>query len=183
MRAKGASSVAAFTKPARGHTPDAKVGRKVAGPVRVWCINGPNLGRLGKRQPALYGTTSYTNLVLDLQRAGKALGAEVSCFQSDHEGDLVRWIGEATDGAAEASVAGLLLNAAAYTHTSIAILDALLASPLPCVEVHLTQPGAREAFRRTSLVSRGAAAVVSGFGVQSYHLALQGLLGLLATKR
>ncbi len=103
-------------------------------------ISGPNLDRLGTREPAIYGTTTLAEIHRLIEEAARAAGAEAVCRQSNHEGDLVSWIGAAGDD----GFAGVVLNAAAYTHTSIAILDAIKASGVPVVEVHLSNPDARE---------------------------------------
>lgn len=140
--------------------------------VRVLCISGPNLQLLGKREPHLYGGETLTSIHERLGARARELGASVDARQSNHEGEIVDWIGEAR----EAGFAGLLLNAGAYTHTSIAILDALRAVALPCVEVHLSNPEAREPFRRRSRVAPACIAKVTGFRGTSYVLALEGLI-------
>ncbi len=140
--------------------------------MRVLCISGPNLQLLGTREPEVYGRTTLAEIHARLAARGAELGAEVDARQTNHEGTIVDWIGEArTSG-----FAGLLLNPGAYTHTSIAILDALRAVALPCVEVHLSNPDAREPFRRRSWVARACAGRVAGFGADSYELALDGLV-------
>lgn len=139
-------------------------------------LNGPNLDRLGTREPALYGRTTLPEIVAQLERVAAGAGARVEARQSAHEGALVEWIG----GAAGEGFHGVLLNAGAYTHTSIAIHDALRGAGLPAVEVHLTNPEAREPFRRRSLTARACVGKVAGFGARSYEL---GLLGLIETIR
>lgn len=141
---------------------------------RVLCLSGPNLQLLGTREPEIYGTTTLAELHAALDQRARARGARVDCRQSNHEGQLLDWIGEAR-GAFD----GLLLNAAAYTHTSLALYDALRAVAVPCIEVHLSNPEAREAYRHRSWVAPACVGKVSGFGVDSYHLALDGLLGWL----
>jgi 3-dehydroquinate dehydratase-2 len=144
--------------------------------TRILCISGPNLQLLGTRQPEIYGKVTLAEIHTHLQKRGRALGVEVEGRQTNHEGTIVDWIGTApTDG-----FAGLLLNPGAYTHTSIAILDALSGVALPCVEVHLSNPDAREPFRRRSRVAKACVARVAGFGADSYELALDGLVRRLA---
>src|SRR5271167_3402870 len=143
--------------------------------TRVPCLSGPNLHLLGTREPEVYGTTTLAQIHHGLATRAIELGVEVDARQTNHEGTIVDWIGDAPkDG-----FSGLLLNPGAYTHTSIAILDALRAVGLPCVEVHLSNPDARETFRRRSRVASACVGRVAGFGGESYDLALVGLVGLL----
>jgi 3-dehydroquinate dehydratase-2 len=144
---------------------------------RILVVSGPNLDRLGKREPAIYGTTTLAQIHAHLEDAARARGAEVSCLQSNHEGELVGWLNRA----AEDGFAGALLNAGAYTHTSVALLDAIKSGGVPVVEVHLSNPDAREPFRRRSLIAPACLARVAGFGARSYTLALAGLLDHLGT--
>ncbi len=141
---------------------------------RVLSISGPSLKLLGTREPAIYGTETLHHIHARLKKRGGELGVAVDARQSDFEGDLVGWI-----GAAPEKYAGLLLNAAAYTHTSLAIYDALRASALPCVEVHLSNPEAREGYRARSRVAAACIGKVSGFRGDSYLLALEGLVAFL----
>lgn len=141
-------------------------------------LSGPSLDRLGKRQPELYGRTSLADIHVRLAEVAARENATVEARQSSHEGDLVEWIGAAHEDGFD----GIVLNAGAYTHTSIALLDAVLGSRLPTVEVHLTHPEGRESFRRRSLVARAAVGKVTGFGPESYVLGLTGLLGLLRSR-
>jgi 3-dehydroquinate dehydratase II len=144
-------------------------------PTRILCISGPNLQLLGTREPAVYGRDTLAEIHARLAAAARSLDVEVDTRQSNHEGTIVDWIGNApSDG-----VAGLLLNPGAYTHTSIAILDAIRSVALPCVEIHLSNPDAREPMRRRSYVARACVARVAGFGADSYELALDGLVRLL----
>ena len=143
-------------------------------PLRILVIHGPNLNLLGTREPEIYGSTTLAEIDRTLEAAGTEAGAELRFFQSNHEGEIVERIQSAA-----AEVQGILLNPAGLTHTSVVLRDALLASGLPVVEVHLSNVAAREEFRRTSLVSDVAVGVVSGFGPASYGLGLQGLLGHL----
>jgi 3-dehydroquinate dehydratase-2 len=145
--------------------------------ARVLSISGPNLKLLGTREPDIYGKETLDQIHARLKKRGRELGVVVDTRQSDYEGDIVQWI-----GAAPKRYAGLLLNAAAYTHTSLAIYDALRAAALPSVEVHLSNPEARERYRARSRVAPACIGKVSGFRGHSYLLALEGLvahLGLL----
>ncbi len=142
--------------------------------LRVLCISGPNLGLLGTREPDIYGRETLSDIHKRLKKRGADLGVAVDAKQSDREGEIVEWI-----GAAPKKYAGLLLNAAAYTHTSLAIFDALKATDIACVEVHLSNPEAREAYRHQSLVAPACIGKVSGFRGDSYVLALEGLVGFL----
>ncbi len=148
----------------------------MAAATRVLCLSGPNLQLLGSREPAVYGTATLAEIHARLEARGRDLGAAVDARQTNHEGTLVDWIGEAR----ASGFAGVLLNPGAYTHTSIALHDALKAVALPCVEVHLSNPDAREAFRRRSFVARACVGRVAGFGADSYLLALEGLLRVLS---
>ena len=142
--------------------------------ARVLVLNGPNLNRLGRRRPELYGRTTLAEIEARLQQLGRQLDLEVELRQSNHEGELVAWIHEACE-----RFDGLLINAAAYTHTSIAIMDALEMFPGPVVEVHLSNIFAREPFRHRSFVSPVATGVVCGFGPLSYELALRAVAARL----
>jgi 3-dehydroquinate dehydratase-2 len=142
---------------------------------RVLVLSGPNLQLLGTREPDIYGTETLDDIHRRLEARGAELGATVTCAQSNHEGALLDRIGEA-----RGRFDGLLLNAAALTHTSLALFDALKAVALPCVEVHLSNPEAREAYRHASKVAGACVGKVSGFGGDSYLLALEGLVRHLA---
>jgi 3-dehydroquinate dehydratase II len=143
--------------------------------TRILCISGPNLQLLGTREPDVYGSETLGDIHTRLRDSALSLGAIVDARQTNHEGTIVDWIGAArVDG-----FAGLLLNPGAYTHTSIAILDALRAVALPCIEVHLSNPDAREPFRRRSHVARACVGRVAGFGGDSYELALRGIVRVL----
>ncbi len=141
---------------------------------KVLILNGPNLNMLGTREPEVYGTTTLADIDAACRTRAKALGLSVDCRQSNGEGELVGWI-QAAPGAAE----GIIINPGAYTHTSVAILDALLGVGLPIVEVHLSNIHKREAFRQQSFVSKVAQGVICGFGAQGYLMALQAMAGLL----
>lgn len=140
---------------------------------RVLVLNGPNLGRLGKREPEIYGTTTYAELAELCRRAGDALGLAVDVRQTDSEAELVGWLHEAADGGIPVA-----LNPASFTHYSIAVADACAQLTAPLVEVHLTNLFKRESFRQHSVVSPYADGVIAGFGVGSYMLALRALAGL-----
>jgi 3-dehydroquinate dehydratase-2 len=146
--------------------------------TRILCLSGPNLQLLGTREPEVYGRETLAEIHARLQTRGRALGVEVEGRQTNHEGMLVDWIG----AAAAESFAGLILNPGAYTHTSIAIYDALRATALPCVEVHLSNPDAREAFRRRSRVAPACVGRIAGFGADSYELGLEALVRWLARR-
>ena len=139
--------------------------------MRVLLLNGPNLNLLGLREPGLYGAQTLAAIEADLNRQAEALGVDLACFQSNHEGALVDRI-----HAARGEVDGILINAGAYTHTSIALRDALLGVAIPYVELHLSNVHAREAFRHHSVLADKALGVICGFGPGSYGLALQGLV-------
>jgi 3-dehydroquinate dehydratase II len=139
---------------------------------RVLVLSGPNLHRLGKREPEIYGRQTLQEIHDRLGDEADALGAEVECRQSNHEGTLIDWVGEAQ----EEGFAGIVINPGAYTHTSYALYDALLAAGIPSIEVHLSNPEAREPFRRHSCTAPACLGKVAGFGANSYVLGLQGLL-------
>jgi len=145
--------------------------------MKVLVINGPNLQLLGTREPGIYGARSLEDIMRDLAARGRELGVTVDAFQSNEEGALVSRIGALT-GAYD----GLVINPAAYTHTSVALRDALLAVQVPAVEVHLSNLYAREAFRHTSLTAAACIGLISGFGAQSYFLALEALVHHLKQK-
>jgi 3-dehydroquinate dehydratase II len=142
--------------------------------VHIAVVNGPNLNLLGVREPGRYGTTTLGEIEAAVRARARELGAEISWMQSNHEGELVEAI-QALRGSAD----GALINAAAYTHTSLAIRDAVLAAGVAFVEVHLTNVWGREEERRRSLLADLAVGVVAGFGPESYLLALDGMVGML----
>lgn len=139
--------------------------------MKILVLNGPNLNLLGQREPELYGSLSLTEIEERLKAMGGELGLSVECMQSNHEGELVDAIQNAG-----ANGVGIILNAGAYTHTSVALRDAVAGSQAVVVEVHLTNPHAREEFRHVSLLSGVCAGLVAGFGWESYVLALQWFL-------
>ena len=134
----------------------------------VFVLNGPNLNLLGTREPEIYGTETLADIEAMLHEQAGPLGLEMSFHQTNHEGQLVDWLHEADRQGAKA----VLLNAAAYTHTSIALLDAIKAIAVPVIEVHLSDPSTREEFRHVSYVGMAAADCVQGLGPRSYAVAL-----------
>jgi 3-dehydroquinate dehydratase-2 len=147
----------------------------VAAPPTILVLNGPNLNMLGVRQPEIYGRETLGDIEAACRERGAELGLEVDFRQSNHEGDLVDWIQEAR-GTAD----GIVINAGALSHTSVAVLDALLASELPVMEVHLSNIYVRDAFRHHSYVSRAARGVICGLGGFGYLCALDALKRHLA---
>jgi 3-dehydroquinate dehydratase-2 len=147
--------------------------------VRIRCISGPNLQLLGMREPDVYGRETLAEIHARLEKRALSLGVEIDARQTNHEGTIVDWVGESP----KSGIGGLIINPGAYTHTSIAILDALSAVALPCIEVHLSNPDAREPFRRRSRIARACVGRISGFGGDSYELALEGLVRILGRRR
>ena len=147
----------------------------MANAPRILILNGPNLNMLGTRQPEVYGTTSLADIEAACRKRAKVLGLAMDFHQSNGEGALVDRIQEA-----RGTANGIVINPGAYSHTSVAILDALLAAELPVVEVHLSNIHKREAFRRHSYVSQAAHGVICGFGAQGYVMALDAIAGLIA---
>ncbi len=138
---------------------------------RFLLLNGPNLNRLGKREPEVYGRKTLADIEAEVAELAQQLGVEVEARQSNHEGSLIDWIGSAADD----GFSGIAINPGAYTHTSWAIYDAIKAAGIPVVEVHISNPAAREEFRHHSCVAPACLGTVAGFGAQSYHLALRAL--------
>jgi 3-dehydroquinate dehydratase-2 len=145
----------------------------------VYVINGPNLNLLGSREPEKYGHATLADVEALCREAARRHGLGVEFRQSNREGEIVEWLQEAGRNKA----AGIVLNAAAYSHTSIAILDAVVAAAVPTVEVHITNIYAREEFRRHSHVSGAAKAVLCGFGIAGYALAIDGLAAMVRARR
>ena len=141
---------------------------------KVLVLNGPNLGRLGKREPAIYGSATYTDLADLCLSSGKELGLEVEVRQTEYEGELITWVHEACDASLP-----IVLNAGALTHYSYALMDALKMRTAPLVEVHISNIATREGFRHESLITPVADGIIAGFGFQSYVLALRAVASLL----
>ena len=136
----------------------------------VLVLNGPNLGRLGSREPDVYGSTSYAGLVEECREAGAELGLDVEVRETNDEGELIGWLHEAADGRIP-----VVLNPGAFTHYSYGLRDAAAQRTAPLIEVHISNPYAREAFRHTSVIAAVASGTIAGFGLASYRLALQSL--------
>jgi len=145
---------------------------------KIFVLNGPNLNMLGRRQPAIYGRGTLSDIEKACHKRAKALSLSVDFRQTNHEGELIGWVQEAPEKAS-----GIVINAGAYTHTSIALHDALLAGELPAIEVHLSNIYKRDAFRHHSYISLAARGVIAGLGAQGYLLALDALAEILANKK
>lgn len=141
---------------------------------RILVLNGPNLNLLGTREPEIYGRTSLDDIKAMTAARAKTHGLEVDFRQSNREGELVDWVQEGRTKAA-----GIIINAGAYTHTSVAILDALLACTIPIVEVHLSNLFKREEFRHHSYVTKASVGLICGFGAQGYELAVDAMAQIL----
>ena len=142
-------------------------------------LNGPNLNLLGTREPTVYGATTLAELEAECVGHGQRLGFAVECFQSNHEGALIDQIQDAGRRFKAGELAGVVLNAGAFTHTSVALFDAIGGvKPLPVIEVHISNVHARESFRHHSYISPAAAGIVVGFGTDGYRLAIEGLARL-----
>jgi 3-dehydroquinate dehydratase II len=141
---------------------------------QVLVLNGPNLSRLGVREPEIYGSTSFEDLAELCRATGRALGLHVDVRQTDDEAEMISWVHEAADARMP-----VVINPAAFTHYSYALRDALAMRTAPLVEVHISNPAAREEFRHTSVVAAVADGTVAGFGLVSYQLALQAIAELL----
>ena len=134
----------------------------------IYVLNGPNLNLLGTREPEIYGSDTLDDIAGRLEDRARALGLEIEMRQSNHEGHLIDWLHEANAEGAKA----VILNAGGFTHNSVAIHDAIKAIDVPVIEVHLSNPQARESFRRRSLVAQAARGTIAGFGALGYELAL-----------
>ena len=143
---------------------------------KILVLNGPNLNLLGTREPAVYGHTTLADVEALCRAAAAERGAEADCRQSNHEGVLIDWIHAAGAQHRAGELAGVVFNAGAYTHTSLALHDAIKGSGVPVIEVHISNVHAREAVRHHSFISPAAAGIVVGFGVDGYVLAIDGLL-------
>ena len=146
---------------------------------RILVIQGPNLNLLGRRERDVYGSITLEEIHEMLRKRGRDLGVEVETFQSNHEGEIV----EVIQGAREGGYEAIIINPAGYTHTSVAIRDALVAVDMPYIEVHISNIHAREPFRRRSLISEAASGVLFGFGYLGYILALQGVHEMIKPDR
>lgn len=140
--------------------------------MKVLVLNGPNLGRLGTREPDVYGASTLADLTAQCQRVGAELGLEVDVRQTDHEGEMISWLHEAAD-----ATAPVVLNAGAWTHYSIAVRDAATQLTAPLVEVHISNVHTREPFRHHSYISAIASGVIVGLGIEGYLLALRWIAG------
>jgi 3-dehydroquinate dehydratase II len=140
----------------------------MARPPVIYVLNGPNLNLLGTREPEIYGSDTLDEIAGQIEDRARELGVEVEIRQSNHEGHLIDWLHEAQAEGAKAAI----LNAAGFTHSSVALLDAVRAISTPVIEVHLSNPQARESFRRRSLIAPAARGSIAGFGALSYLLAL-----------
>ena len=147
-------------------------------PKPVYILNGPNLNLLGTREPHIYGSTTLAEVEATCHQRAKTAGLEISFRQTNHEGQLVEWIQEAIGAAG-----GIIINPAAYTHTSVAILDALKNFAGPIIELHISNPHQREDFRHRSFVTPVATATLAGFGVYGYGLAVEAMAHLIATRK
>ena len=141
--------------------------------MKILVINGPNLNMLGIREPGIYGKNTFADLLVLLEQTAKEEGIEIEQYQSNHEGCLVDKIQEAYG-----KFDGIVINPAAYTHTSVAILDALKSVSIPAVEVHISNVYQRETYRHASLITSACVGVIGGFGMDSYRLAIEALLAL-----
>ncbi len=146
-------------------------------PSLIYILNGPNLNLLGKRQPQIYGHETLADVEADCRNVAAESGHNVNMLQSNHEGQIVDWVHEARDKAA-----GIVINAGAFTHTSIAILDALNAYDGPVMEVHISNVHKRESFRHHSYISQRADGIIVGCGVHGYSLAVRRVAAILASK-
>lgn len=144
----------------------------------IFVLNGPNLNLLGSREPEIYGSTTLADIEAQVRARAAQAALTVDFRQSNHEGDLVDWLQEARTKAA-----GVILNAGAYTHTSVALHDALKALEIPVVEVHISNPYRREPFRHTSYISPAVTGTICGVGAQGYALAVEALAALTAPKK
>lgn len=140
----------------------------------VLVLNGPNLNMLGKREPAIYGSTTLADVEALCRDAGASMGLDVTCRQSNHEGELIDWCQDARE-----TMGGIIINPGGLTHSSVALRDALTASEVPVIEVHISNIHAREAFRHHSYVSAVAVGTICGLGVMGYQLALEAMADIL----
>ena len=146
--------------------------------MNILLINGPNLNLLGTREPEIYGNKTLNDIEKDLIKAAEKKKINLECFQSNHEGEIVDKIQDSVK-----SIHGILINAGAFTHTSISIRDALIGSEIPFVELHISNIFSREEFRKESFLTDKAIGIISGFGITSYFLALEGIIEFLSSKK
>jgi 3-dehydroquinate dehydratase-2 len=151
--------------------------------LQILVLNGPNLNLLGSREPAVYGAATLNDVEALCRDSGARHGVDIECRQSNHEGELVDWIQQAAGAHAAGELIGVVFNAGAYTHTSVALHDAIKATGVPVIEVHISNVHAREPFRHHSFLSSVAAGIVVGFGIDGYALAIEGLARRAAAKR
>ncbi|MCX8506717.1 MAG: type II 3-dehydroquinate dehydratase [Alphaproteobacteria bacterium] len=152
-----------------------------AHPPQILILNGPNLNRLGKREPHIYGATTLPELEQKCRDTAKSCGLEAICHQSNHEGQLIDWIHAAAD-TAQGTIQGIILNGGGLTHSSIALMDAIKSVALPTIEVHITNIHAREEFRAHSYPAKAATGVIAGLGVLGYELAIRALADIIAKR-
>ena len=145
--------------------------------MNILLINVPNLNLLGIREPEIYGQRTLSDIEQELMQSAKNKGTKLECFQSNHEGEIVDKIHESVN-----KIQGILINAGAFTHTSISIRDALIGSKIPFVELHISNIFSREDFRKESFLTDKAIGIISGFGISSYYLALEGIIEYLSNK-
>ena len=145
--------------------------------MNILLINGPNLNLLGTREPEIYGNKTLNDIEKDLIKVAEKKRINLECFQSNHEGEIVDKIQDSVK-----SIQGILINAGAFTHTSISIRDALIGSKIPFVELHISNIFSREEFRKESFLTDKAIGIISGFGITSYFLALEGISEFLNNK-
>ena len=145
--------------------------------MNILLINGPNLNLLGSREPEIYGNKTLNDIENDLFRISKNKSINLECFQSNHEGEIVDKIQDSVK-----NIQGILINAGAFTHTSISIRDALIGSKIPFVELHISNIFSREDFRKESFLTDKAIGIISGFGISSYYLGLEGIIDYLKLK-
>ena len=145
--------------------------------MNILLINGPNLNLLGSREPEIYGNKTLNDIENELFRISKNKSINLECFQSNHEGEIVDKIQDSVK-----NIQGILINAGAFTHTSISIRDALIGSKIPFVELHISNIFSREDFRKESFLTDKAIGIISGFGISSYYLGLEGIIDYLKLK-
>ena len=146
--------------------------------MNILLINGPNLNLLGSREPEIYGSKTLNDIEKELTIVAENKNINLECFQSNHEGEIVDKIQDSLE-----EFQGILINAGAFTHTSISIRDALIGSKIPFVEVHISNIFSREEFRKESFLTDKAIGIISGFGISSYFLALDGIIDFLESKK